>query len=660
MAGWKKILLDGSAHSDTVAQTVSRGSLIYGNSTPKWDELIVGAANSVLWSDGTDVSWSAAPQLANIADTGTAPGTNRITLATSSPQMTLTGNVQVNGDILMGTDASLLNAYIRIFSLAAESAHTTGIYQTLTYSGSSNTITGISGGASVASGNTNNISTVLATTLSAGHSGSGLVTDLRAVFLTVSVGASAKVTNASIFRVSVTDQSTSIDTVNMLHFAGRPKNTKVAYRGFFMDGTTNRDTGATTTLGEWNAFENAAIAHNGAIDSVALFKSAGIGGTGVARRYGMTIGDLTTNMGASHASFGMQYDLQDATALGEQWLFYYGDKPWIFPTKVFFYDGATFSDDTIEALTTDVKSTIDTGITTAVTNNTVTDSAKAWISNQFQNQTVRITSGTGIRQVRRVTSNTATRLTVTPNWSTNPAVDDTFTVGGGFEVLTDTGDFFYVGHSAKFRRIFLDLDTLGAGATLVFQYWNGAWTTLTPVTDRTTNLTADGSLEFAAPSDWVTTAINSSTQFWVRLSTSANPSTFPTAKYVTIRTDTDPKLGIDTAGQIHNLLYETGAFSAANGNNNDIAINSDVWVHITGPTGVFTITGIAGGVDGRRLYLYNAVAQDMTIANENASSTAANRITTLTGADVTLTGVSVTHFVYDGTDSRWIMTGSQG
>lgn len=50
-------LLDGSNHTDTVAQTVSRGSLIYGNSTPKWDELTIGAASTVLKSDGTDASW---------------------------------------------------------------------------------------------------------------------------------------------------------------------------------------------------------------------------------------------------------------------------------------------------------------------------------------------------------------------------------------------------------------------------------------------------------------------------------------------------------------------------------------------------------------------------------------------------------------------------
>jgi hypothetical protein len=50
-------LLDGSVHSDTVAQSVSRGSLIVGNSTPKWDELVIGGASTLLKSDGTDASW---------------------------------------------------------------------------------------------------------------------------------------------------------------------------------------------------------------------------------------------------------------------------------------------------------------------------------------------------------------------------------------------------------------------------------------------------------------------------------------------------------------------------------------------------------------------------------------------------------------------------
>lgn len=47
-----------ATHTDTAAQTVSRGSLIYGNSTPLWDELVIGSAYKVLGSDGTDAAWT--------------------------------------------------------------------------------------------------------------------------------------------------------------------------------------------------------------------------------------------------------------------------------------------------------------------------------------------------------------------------------------------------------------------------------------------------------------------------------------------------------------------------------------------------------------------------------------------------------------------------
>lgn len=47
-----------SATHDATANAVTRGSIIYGNSTPKWDELTIGAANTFLKSDGTDVTWS--------------------------------------------------------------------------------------------------------------------------------------------------------------------------------------------------------------------------------------------------------------------------------------------------------------------------------------------------------------------------------------------------------------------------------------------------------------------------------------------------------------------------------------------------------------------------------------------------------------------------
>lgn len=56
-------LLSTTHHSDAAADAVSRGSLIIGNSTPAWDELTVGAANKVVSSDGTDVSWDDVKQL---------------------------------------------------------------------------------------------------------------------------------------------------------------------------------------------------------------------------------------------------------------------------------------------------------------------------------------------------------------------------------------------------------------------------------------------------------------------------------------------------------------------------------------------------------------------------------------------------------------------
>lgn len=93
----------------------------------------------------------------------------------------------------------------------------------------------------------------------------------------------------------------------------------------------------------------------------------------------------------------------------------------------------------------------------------------------------------------------------------------------------------------------------------------------------------------------------------------------------------------------------------ANGLNNDINIGGAGMAEISGPSASFSISGFLGGVDGRILYVYNAVAQQMTIVNA-ASSTAANQILTLTGANVVLrVGTSFASFVYDGVALKWIL-----
>lgn len=94
----------------------------------------------------------------------------------------------------------------------------------------------------------------------------------------------------------------------------------------------------------------------------------------------------------------------------------------------------------------------------------------------------------------------------------------------------------------------------------------------------------------------------------------------------------------------------------ANGDNNNIAITKG-YSRITGPTGAFAVTGfVPMNGDGDILELHNTTAQVMTIKNSSASSSAANRIVTLTGADVVLSArTSFATFIYDGAATKWIL-----
>lgn len=104
------------------------------------------------------------------------------------------------------------------------------------------------------------------------------------------------------------------------------------------------------------------------------------------------------------------------------------------------------------------------------------------------------------------------------------------------------------------------------------------------------------------------------------------------------------------------LVTPLGSATLANGLNSNIATPTTSFVRLTGPTGAFSVGGFTGGVDGYNLTIYNATAQAMTIVNEDASSTAGNRIKTLTGGNVVLrAGTSAARLIYDATDFRWVL-----
>ncbi len=94
----------------------------------------------------------------------------------------------------------------------------------------------------------------------------------------------------------------------------------------------------------------------------------------------------------------------------------------------------------------------------------------------------------------------------------------------------------------------------------------------------------------------------------------------------------------------------------ANGNNAGIAVGTNTFIEVSGPSAAFNINGIAGGSDGKFLIILNQTTYNMTIAHDSGTDpTAANRIYSMTGADRATTGNGAALLIYSGAASRWIL-----
>lgn len=114
---------------------------------------------------------------------------------------------------------------------------------------------------------------------------------------------------------------------------------------------------------------------------------------------------------------------------------------------------------------------------------------------------------------------------------TTGANNDTLNDMNIFPAVPVTGDCYYFGCATKKGLLKLKLDTptviqwsTTAGPpvvsgiyTIAWQYWNGAWTSLT-VSDGTKSFTKGGTryIVFNPPSDWVESTIQAITSHWVR------------------------------------------------------------------------------------------------------------------------------------------------
>lgn len=75
--------------------------------------------------------------------------------------------------------------------------------------------------------------------------------------------------------------------------------------------------------------------------------------------------------------------------------------------------------------------------------------------------------------------------------------------------------------------------------------------------------------------------------------------------------------------------------------------------------GAWTLTGLANGADGRLIIIRNVGnTNNLVLANQSASSAAANRIVTTTGSDLTVAPGKSAQLIYDSPTSRWIVINS--
>jgi hypothetical protein len=97
----------------------------------------------------------------------------------------------------------------------------------------------------------------------------------------------------------------------------------------------------------------------------------------------------------------------------------------------------------------------DRGEATSGAATTLTQSTKAWVTNRWAGAFVRIVFGTGRGQVREIASNTATALTVTVAWETNPSTDSEYIIYGTdyFTEIGTTGLGVVVSQPVVINRI---------------------------------------------------------------------------------------------------------------------------------------------------------------------------------------------------------------
>jgi hypothetical protein len=120
----------------------------------------------------------------------------------------------------------------------------------------------------------------------------------------------------------------------------------------------------------------------------------------------------------------------------------------------------------------------------------------------------------------------------------------------------------------------------------------------------------------------------------------------------------------DGAGNLYwsnnatNLLFATTTLATFTGNQNNLSLSLDKSIFRVCASANYDLTGMSGGVDGRFVAVCNVCnTGNIRIMNDNANSTAANRILIGGGGSFSFGYNESVLLVYDGTSQRWRVSG---
>ena len=108
-------------------------------------------------------------------------------------------------------------------------------------------------------------------------------------------------------------------------------------------------------------------------------------------------------------------------------------------------------------------------------------------------------------------------------------------------------------------------------------------------------------------------------------------------------------------------IYGVGTLTLYSGANDNVVLADKTVFQVQGPGSAFSITGLSGGVFGRRIIIYSATAYQMTLVNASTGSSATNRIYTTNGTDVLVAAEGCVELLYmsRAAGPAWVVTGFQ-